>query len=976
MSRLRKTVVPFHWSAITATFTQGTSASVNLASFLSNPRALPVTYAAVGSLPSGVTLSGATLSYNGTAAAAQVSVQFTATYNAFVAHSAVTLVRIVAAQVVNQAPLWTGSNPINLGNVTQSGNSFPLTGLVSDTDGPLPLVFGRTGGVLDTGPGGISVSSAGTLTVPANLPTGTYTVEVYAEDGYGLLQQVTGLTAVAAQHNRVNLSWDTLADATSYEIGRLDGSTWSTLVSSQTGTTYTDNTVVASTPYTYRVRGANSSGNGAYATASVTTPAQVTTERVEFADIPEIVFLEGFAETEEMGIFILDPINRTRPGDHSHLTGALNRIQRHPDDGGGNYSVRSTLGITLTSVSGSALGVSYNATTGQLIYDGAAQSDPRASWTVKLSSTTGRESATFNVRVMRPQVVYGTNASAVNTAKGWGATVATTPTAINSATTAAGVENVIAVLGGTYTDVDWLGSADREKCYILGEPYNKPYWDRTTLDGIGYGGCQVGYIKNFKTKNTQLKFSATDAQVLSAFGVRYTVYNCELVDWGSPSANAMEVSDYGGTQTAYCVGPYKFHCVNVFTRKGGGGSGGTKHLMYIHGRPNGYLSVINAKLYGVKAASQIKSVMKYNFVLNSYLHNLTIAAANSDGIYPAPSTADLTTAGQRAQSMLNIHGFCNAVVFNNDFTAAYDSVYGGTQVGAIHVQWRGYQFIGGDEPMAPDHSFWHYTRNSTPLPANLLNSCGYGGTQILGENWPLGGTPAYPALSEAPTELNGWPNTADTYMDPEFWDDIRTWNGATDVDAALADPTNPYTYKRFISHNRFYWLQEGTSVRQPWLRDDGFIAGGQYSSTFQYVGVIHPTTSNWTQRSANFSLNNQWSGWTDADVTHRIDGRGQRWEDVELSMYDTALAEADSTRTQLYGPFGTITRDGSGFYVSSTGATITVNGQSVDVNVTPSAEAGRPRYVTHVGGGSGPAAVTDPAGKIAPPSWFKLGSTG
>jgi hypothetical protein len=972
VSRLRKTVVPFHWSAITANFQEGTAASVNLATYLANPQQKTIAYSASGSLPTGVTLTGSTLSYNGVGQASLTSVQFVANSSTHTAESASTQIRISATVVVpvNTAPVWTAPT-IALGEVSTANVAV----YASDVDGPQALTFGRTGGSADTAPGGVTVSSTGALVIPAGLPAGTYTVQVYAEDGYGLVGLVTGFTAASSQYNRVVLAWTDVEAETSYQIQRsTDGTTWTALTTTAANVvTYTDTTTAGSTTYYYRIRGANAAGVGAYATATVITPAESASERLEFADIPEIVFLEGFAENEELGIYILDPLNRTRPGDHTHLVSLSSRLRRHDAEGGGNYAPRS--GVTLTGVSGTQPpGVSYNAATGQLSYTGAAQTDSRARWTVKLAY--GAKEAQFDVRVMRPQVVYGTDAAAVNTLKGWGATVATTPTEINAATTATTTENVIAILGGTYTDANWLGSADREKCYILGEPYNKPFWVSTaSADAMGYGGCQVGYIKNIKSTNTQLKYSATDAQVLSAFGVRYTVYNCELVDWTTPSANAMEVSDYGGSQDTYCVGPYKFHCVNVFTRKGGGGSGGTKHLMYIHGRPNGYLNVINAKFYGVKACSQIKTVMKHNFILNSYLHNLTIAAAASDGTYPAPTAADLVATSSRAQSMINTHAFCHTVVYNNDMTVAYHPTYGGSQVGAIHVQYRGYQFIGGDEPMAPDHSFWHYTRNATALPTALLNSCSYGLEQIADENWPLGGTPAYPLLTEAAPELGGWPNTADTYMDPDFWDDIRGWNGAASVDAALVDPTNPFTYKRYISHNRFTYLDEG-QVKQPWLRDDGFIAGGQYSSTFSYVGVIHPTTANWTQRGANFSLNNTWTGWTDADVIYRLEGRGQKWEDVEISMYASALAEANATRTQLYGPFGTITRDSNGLYASSTGDTITVNGKSVPVGVTPTAEAARARTVVHVGGGSGPTAVTDPDGTAIVPSWFKIGATG
>jgi hypothetical protein len=969
MSRLRKTQLPFRWLSFTLNWTQGTAGpSVNLSTYVNNPENRTLTYSVVGSLPSGVTLNGSTLSYNGSGAAIQTTAQFRITDGTYTAESAATPLTVVAVQT-NTPPSWTTA--ANLGSVVagQSFN-FPLTATDAQND---TINFIYANPAFGSAAQGTQSGGTRTLVWSGTAPTtpGTYTFVVDAVDVPPLGQVIATATAGA---NQITLAWASVNNATSYEVQRsASGSSgWSALATVST-TSHVDTSLLEGATWYYRVRAINATQQGEYSPAVVATALGTPSgDRFEFADIPEIVFLEGFAEDEEMGIFFLDPTNRTRPGDLSQLAGG--RIQRHPVHGGGNYAPRS--GIALVSVSGSASGVTYEASTGRIRYSGATQSDSRARWSVKFTGPGGKE-ASFDIRVMRPQVVYGTNASAVNTAKGWGAVVAATTAEISSALVEAGTENVVAILGGTYTDANWTGSTPREILYVLGEPYNRPHWIATgSADSISANSCQIAYYKNLKGQNTSFTPTHTDAQVMSDFGIRYTVYNCEQVDW-TAGADAMANSNYGGAQTAYCRGPYKFYCVNFFGRKGGGGN--LTHLMYIHGRPNSYLNVNNAKIYGGRSGSQIKTIMKHNFVLNSYLHTITVAAALPDGNFPSPSAADLTASNSRCQETLNIHGFCHAVVYNDDFMVAYNATQGGTQHGAIHVQWRGYEFIGGDEPMAPDHSFWHYTRNGTPLPLNLLNSCGYGTETISSERWPVGGTPAYPALPTAP-ELGTWANTGNTYMDPDFWDEIRAWGGATDVDAALADPTNPYTYKRYVSHCRFTWLQQGTENRKPWIKDDGWTAGGQYSTTQNHVGVLHPTTENWTHRSATFSLNNQFSGWTDADSTYP---QGERWEDGTRDYYGGALTQTQTSpvQTQLYGPFGTITRDGAGDYVSSTGQTITINDRNgvpkdVFVNATPTVESGRPRYITHVGGDTGPTVITDPSGSAAVPAWFKLGYTG
>ncbi len=193
MSRLRKTVVPFRWGTINANFTNGASDTVNLASFLSNPQNRAITYSALNALPSGVSLSAAgVLSYNGSGAVATASVQFRATSSSFRAESSITPVVVAAAQNQDRPVVWAANTPASFTVTAGTAQTFDLLQYASDPDGD-PIVFTRTGSANDGAPGSVVIDSAtGVLTVPADAPAGSYTLEIDAT-GYPLPPVSSGL---------------------------------------------------------------------------------------------------------------------------------------------------------------------------------------------------------------------------------------------------------------------------------------------------------------------------------------------------------------------------------------------------------------------------------------------------------------------------------------------------------------------------------------------------------------------------------------------------------------------------------------------------------------------------------------------------------------------------------------------------------------------------------------------------------------
>jgi hypothetical protein len=179
MSRIRKTSLPFRWNTVNVTFTQGTANTVNLATFVQNQQNRTLTYSVIGTLPTGVSLAGAVVSYNGVGAAAASTVQFRITDGTHTAESAQTTVAIAVAQTSNTAPTWKANTPTSLGMFTAGvGGTFDFSQHGFDAEGD-PIFYYRTGGTTDTAPGTVTVGeTTGLGTIPGSLAAGSYSVAV------------------------------------------------------------------------------------------------------------------------------------------------------------------------------------------------------------------------------------------------------------------------------------------------------------------------------------------------------------------------------------------------------------------------------------------------------------------------------------------------------------------------------------------------------------------------------------------------------------------------------------------------------------------------------------------------------------------------------------------------------------------------------------------------------------------------------
>jgi hypothetical protein len=134
-----------------------------------------------------------------------------------------------------------------------------------------------------------------------------------------------------------------------------------------------------------------------------TPPPGESDGQFSFAEIPEIFFLRGFAETEQMGIFQLDTDNRWTPGDLRRLAGWASVVQP-----------------ALVVESGSMTDVTYNAVTGELTYNGGGSGNQEAvcHFRATIEGAT-LDSPSFRVRVRQPTVLWGFGAHDYVAKAGW-----------------------------------------------------------------------------------------------------------------------------------------------------------------------------------------------------------------------------------------------------------------------------------------------------------------------------------------------------------------------------------------------------------------------------------------------------------------------------------------------------------------------------------------------------------------------------
>jgi hypothetical protein len=101
----------------------------------------------------------------------------------------------------------------------------------------------------------------------------------------------------------------------------------------------------------------------------------------------------------------------------------------------------------------------------------------------------------------------------------------------------------------------------------------------------------------------------------------------------------------------------------------------------------------------------------------------------------------------------------------------------------------------------------------------------------------------------------------------DYWRSMTQWGGATGTRDGRADPTNPYTIKKFVSYNTFTWLS-GAGLRperEEAIRDNGTLPSMEFysGSSGARFGAV-PTT--WADSAVTFLANNRYDGWQAEDL--------------------------------------------------------------------------------------------------------------
>jgi hypothetical protein len=250
-----------------------------------------------------------------------------------------------------------------------------------------------------------------------------------------------------------------------------------------------------------------------------------------------------------------------------------------------------------------------------------------------------------------------------------------------------------------------------------------------------------------------------------------------------------------------------------------------RHQMYIEGRLDSRLLINNIRITGSKQCSAVKSTRTFVSIRNSYLS----AMLDEQNL----------SLGMRSDKLVDVASSAEIVIYNNELVGTFSNDSWGPSNGLVFLRARRGMW-GADSPAYPDLSL------DPPLSS------------------------VRPGF--APPGFTAGP---ETFVNPEFWSVVRSYD--------IADPANPYSFKKYLAYNRFRWLND-SDRRQSVFRDDGTApreAAFQGSSA-EIWGTV---PSGWAERSVSFFANNRYEGWTVDDMDDP-----RRWFDLD-SYTDATLVE-------------------------------------------------------------------------------------
>jgi hypothetical protein len=385
------------------------------------------------------------------------------------------------------------------------------------------------------------------------------------------------------------------------------------------------------------------------ANAAPATPPPVTRPPMpsaggpfRFAEIPEIVFVRGYRESEQLGIFHLDTRNRWTPGDLDNSSGWKPAVETR-----------------MVVTDGAADGVRYDPGTGVLSYDGSGKGTATARVRLEAPSENA-SSQPFNVRVLEPTVVWGVGAGQRFPGIG-----------LDSANTSFkeirqrlqsdadyGTPNVLLLTSGTYSE-DFYLPQDLRNLYVIGEPGSRPV---LAHDSLNLDGLETGYLKNLELHDTEVYTSK------SVVDRAVNLYVTQVYQHDSTrDANGFKAPP--GSPLA--SGSWRYWFWN-FHGSQMGWSSNLRHQMYIEGRLDSRLLINNIRITGSKQCSGVKSTRSFVSIRNSYL------SAMLDERNPA--------AGLRSDKIVDVASSGEVVIYNNELVGTFSKERRGVANGLVFLR--------------------------------------------------------------------------------------------------------------------------------------------------------------------------------------------------------------------------------------------------------------------------------------------------
>jgi hypothetical protein len=444
-----------------------------------------------------------------------------------------------------------------------------------------------------------------------------------------------------------------------------------------------------------------------------------------FAEVPEISFVQSFEESEHLGIYHLDATNRWSPGDLTNKAGWMPRVPTQLD-----------------VLQGTLNGLSYDATTGVLNYDGKGA----AGWAlVQLSAPSkGARSNPFYVRVLMPDAIWGQDATKRPDIAGkfpgvpkfdYGTTSYEAAWAVVPPGESPHDGEVLLILKGTYMSavegrltnqvdpatgalndrVIWRTNSGRASpwLYILGEPGSRPKISGYDVDkggSLATRGYLVSVVKNLELE-TMITETANGGWQIGVpnrkYWTRIFAHSTHGLNRPAfPDTRALSNDVFGSpayegdtedktVRMGVPIAPNDFKSFfwnNEFLRTGGNS---LKHTIYLHGRPDAWLIYNNNRHNGGNSSSAVKATLGHLRVLNSRISAF-------------PDEGDPGDPEQRLnQQLIDVPSCSDSVIYNNHLIGGHrmvDGVHAGTRTGLIWFSPRR-TLWGTDVPRYPDITF-------------------------------------------------------------------------------------------------------------------------------------------------------------------------------------------------------------------------------------------------------------------------------